>query len=100
MRVGLKEESVQRTAIIIAVGVALGMSLKDFVQSVFAYVVAPLIAAFIGAVPFELNSFSISGSEFRYAAVIESGVVLLVVAGLAYYVAMPFLRGRVGQSEE
>ncbi|MGN6663281.1 MAG: MscL family protein [Solirubrobacterales bacterium] len=81
----------------VAVGIAVGLAAFDFLQAVVAGLVTPVIAIFVGDSHFELNSFTIEGSEFSYGAVIQDGLTLLLVSAVAYFLILrPYRRGREG----
>jgi large conductance mechanosensitive channel len=64
-------------------GLTLALGLWTLVQAVVSYLIAPLISVFIGnAETFQLNAFTINGREFRYGAVIEAALDLILIAAL------------------
>jgi large conductance mechanosensitive channel len=76
----------------VAAGIVVGLAAFYLIQAVVDGLIAPLIAVFIGEPRFELNSFTINGSEFRYGAVIEA--VITVVLALAVTAAVLSVRQR------
>ena len=70
----------------IAVGVATGIAVFYLVSGVVFDLIGPLIAIFVGNSQFELNSFSIQGSEFRYGGVIGNLIAFLLIAAVGYFV--------------
>jgi large conductance mechanosensitive channel len=76
----------------VAAGIVVGLAAFYLIQAVVDGLIAPLIAVFIGEPRFELNSFTISGSEFRYGAVIEA--VMTVVLALAVTAVVLSVRQR------
>jgi large conductance mechanosensitive channel len=73
----------RRDPLTIAVGAAVGIATYYFVSALVGSLIAPLIAAFVGDQHFELNSFSINGSEFRYGIAIEYALTFALVGALA-----------------
>jgi large conductance mechanosensitive channel len=59
-----------------AAGIVIGLAVFYLIQAVVDGLIAPLIAVFIGEPHFELNSFTINTSEFRYGAVIEAAITV------------------------
>jgi large conductance mechanosensitive channel len=59
-----------------AAGIVIGLATFYLIQAVVSDLIAPLISVFIGDPHFELNSFTISTSEFRYGAVIEAAITV------------------------
>lgn len=68
-----------------AAGIAIGLALFYLIQSVVAYMIAPLISVFIGDSQFELNAFTIDASEFRYGAVIEAAITFALVLAVTLF---------------
>ncbi|HEX3733902.1 MAG TPA: MscL family protein [Solirubrobacterales bacterium] len=79
--------------IYVAVGLAVGLAIFDLIQAVVVYLIAPLISVFVGSSTFELNAFTIGTSEFRYGAVVQAALTLLMVIALVYALARLFKRG-------
>ena len=75
-----------------AAGIVIGLAAFYLIQTVVDGLIAPLIAVFIGEPRFELNSFTINTSEFRYGAVIEAAIT--VVLALAVVAAVLTVRQR------
>jgi large conductance mechanosensitive channel len=75
-----------------AAGIVIGLAAFYLIQSVVDGLIAPLIAVFIGEPRFELNSFTIHTSEFRYGVVIEAAIT--VVLALAIVAAVLTARQR------
>lgn len=71
-----------------AAGILVGLAAFYLIQAVVDGLIAPIIAVFIGEPRFELNSFTINSSEFRYGAVIEAAIAV----ALALVVTVAFLR--------
>jgi len=66
-----------------AVGIVVGLAAFYLIQAVVDGLIAPLIAVFIGEPHFELNSFTINTSEFRYGAVIQAGMTVVLALAVA-----------------
>ena len=90
----LKELTERRDLMAVGGGLALGFAAVSLVQAVVFNLVAPLIAAFVGAPTFDANSFSISGSDFFYGGAIEAALVFAIVAILVYRLAVAPQRHR------
>ena len=67
----------------IAAGIVVGLASFYLIQAVVDGLIAPLIAVFIGEPRFELNSFTINGSEFGYGAVIEAAITVVLALTVA-----------------
>jgi large-conductance mechanosensitive channel len=70
--------------IAIAVGLLIALATFTLLEAIVANLIAPLIAAFVGEAPFLANSFSINSSEFGYGYVIQSTILFVFVAAVAY----------------
>jgi large conductance mechanosensitive channel len=82
-----------------AAGIVIGLAVFYLIQTVVDGLIAPLIAVFIGDPRFELNSFTISTSEFRYGAVIEAAItVALALAIIAAVLTARQRRYEAGQA--
>jgi large conductance mechanosensitive channel len=84
---GLRKLLARNEPISVAVGIVIGLASFYLIQAVVAYLIAPLIAVFIGDSLFELNAFTVNTSEFRYGAVIEAAMtfaLVLAVTSLAF----------------
>lgn len=66
----------------LAAGVLIGLVAFQVIGSLVNDLLAPLIAVFIGDSRFELNSFTIEASEFRYGQFLEA-MLVTAIAGLA-----------------
>lgn len=66
----------------LAAGVLIGLVAFQVIGSLVNDLLAPLIAVFIGGSRFELNSFVIEGSEFRYGQFLEA-LLVTAIAGVA-----------------
>jgi large conductance mechanosensitive channel len=66
-----------------AVGIVVGLAAFYLIQAVVDGLIAPLVAVFIGEPHFDLNSFTINGSEFSYGAVIEAGITVVLALAVA-----------------
>lgn len=75
---------------VIAVGVVLGLAAFEVISSFVGILLSPLIAVFIGENRFEMNSFTIGGSEFQYGFFLEA-VFIAVIAALIACVVFPGL---------
>ena len=64
--------------------IVLGFALFSFLQTIGAFVVAPLVMVFASGGVLEAQSFSVNGSEFRYGAVLESAIVLALATGVFF----------------
>jgi large conductance mechanosensitive channel len=88
MFTSLKKLVARNEPIGFAAGFAIGLAAFYLVQAVVDGLIAPLIAVFIGEPHFELNSFTISSSEFRYGAVLEAAMTaVLTLAAVAVTLA-------------
>lgn len=88
----MREEIASGGAVAVAVGVAIAFAGLYFVQALVVYLIFPVVSMIFGSSNFELNSFTINGSEFRYGAVIEGAIVfILVIAAGAF--ALRWLKG-------
>jgi large conductance mechanosensitive channel len=66
----------------LAAGVLIGLVAFQVIGSLVNDLLAPLIAVFIGGSRFELNSFVIEASEFRYGQFLEA-VLIAAISGIA-----------------
>jgi len=82
----------------IVVAVALGIAVFYGMSAIVTGLVGPLIAVFIGGSRFELNSFTIGASEFRYGAVLEALFTVGLVAGFWWW--LPGGRGLLWGSKD
>jgi large conductance mechanosensitive channel len=80
-----KEIILRSDLITVAAGLVMAFATFYLVQSVVAYMVTPLISVFVGDPVFEVNAFSISGSEFRYGAVIEAAITFALAAAVVWF---------------
>lgn len=71
--------------ITVALGLTLALTAWTLIQAVVGELIAPLIAVFIGESHFELNSFTIGESEFRYGQLIEAAIAFGLAAALVYF---------------
>lgn len=79
--------SLSRTSAVgIALGVALGLPAAYLALAIVDNLIGPLIGLFVGKPQFELNSFTIDSSEFRYGFVLEELLAFVLVAALAHLV--------------
>jgi len=88
------KETVLRSDLVMVVsGLAIALALFFLAQTVVANLIGPLIAVFVGSSNLSLEQFAIRSSEFRYGAVIEAALVLVLVLVVAYLLAIfPFGR--------
>jgi len=88
------KETVWRSDLVVAVaGLAIALELFFFTHMVVANLLGPLIAVFVGSSNLALNEFTIRSSEFRYGAVVEAILVLVLILVVAYLLAIfPFGR--------
>jgi large-conductance mechanosensitive channel len=82
---GLNRTDRARTAVI-AVGVLLGLAAFEVISSFVRAILGPLIAVFIGESRFEMNEFTIKGSEFQYGFLLEAVLLAAVAALIAFLV--------------
>jgi large conductance mechanosensitive channel len=82
----------------IAAGVVLGWAVIEAIDAFIRVLFAPLISVFIGNNYFELNSFTIDGSEFRYGTFLI-GILVVATAWLLVSVAVPILWRRIGAGD-
>jgi len=83
----------------IAGGVALGMAIWNLAGALVGDLLTPLIAAFIGENQFQFNTFTLRGSQFPYALLIEALLIVVVVVLLLAVVFTALgkrIRGSVG----
>lgn len=71
--------------ITVALGLTLALTAWTLIQAVVGDLIAPLIAVFIGESHFELNSFTIGESEFRYGPLIEAAIAFGFAGALVYF---------------
>jgi len=64
----------------------IGLASFYLLQVVVAYLIAPLIAVFIGDSHFELNAFTINTVEFRYGAVVEAAMTAVLALAVTSFV--------------
>ena len=76
MFTGLKKLVARNEPTGFAAGIVIGLAAFYLIQAVVDGLIAPLISVFIGDPRFELNSFTINTSEFRYGAVIEAAITV------------------------
>lgn len=81
-----RQTLVRQGPLTVAIGVALGLATFYTVSAIVSALIVPLIAAFVGDSHFELNSFSINGSEFRYGIAIEYAITLVLTGAIALLV--------------
>ena len=74
----------------LAIGVAIGAAFTGVVGAFTTGIITPLLAIPGNSASFAENSFSISGSEFLYGAVIDALINFLIVAAvLFFFVVVP-----------
>lgn len=79
-------ESISPSRLItVALGLTLALTTWTLIQAVVGDLIAPLIAVFIGESHFELNSFTIGESEFRYGPLVEAAIAFGLAAALVYF---------------
>ena len=69
----------------LAIGVAIGAAFVAVITSFTENLLTPLLAIPGDAVSFSELSFSVSGSEFRYGAVIDAIISFLIVAATVFF---------------
>jgi large conductance mechanosensitive channel len=97
----LKEFTLRRDLIAVAAGLVVASATVYLAQAIVTYLIAPVIAIFVGDSIFALNSFTIGGSEFRYGAVIEAAFTfVLALTGIYFLLVVPYrgFQGRNGLS--
>ena len=72
----------------LAIGVAIGAAFTAVVASFTENLLTPLLAIPGDAAKFSDLSFTISGSEFRYGAVIDAIVSFLIVATVLFFLVV------------
>lgn len=78
---------VRSADVTLGVTVALAIAAFYLVAACVDFLLTPFVALFIGDRHFELNSFTISAVEFRYGAVLQAGLtVVLALAGGWYLI--------------
>ena len=72
----------------LAIGVAIGAAFTAVVTSFTENLLTPLLAIPGSSASFSELSFSISGSEFRYGAVIDSIISFLLIAAVLFFLVI------------
>ena len=93
-----KEFMLRSDLITVAVGLVMAFATFYLVEAVVAGLIAPLIAIFVGAPDFESNTFTISGSDFRYGAVIEAAIAFVLAAAAVYFLFIMTYRRYQGRN--
>jgi large conductance mechanosensitive channel len=83
----------------VAAAVVIGLAMFYLINAVVADLLAPLISVFIGDPRFELNSFTISTSEFRYGPVIEAVITVVLAAAAVSLILAARQRRRAADSQ-
>lgn len=83
----------------VAVGLLLAIATYFVIRAVVGDLICPLIGIFIGESIFQLNSFTIGGSQFPYGQLIEEVLTLVLAIGLAALTLRFKRRGSQGGSE-
>jgi large conductance mechanosensitive channel len=87
--------------ITVAVGFTVALAAFTLLEASVTNLILPLIAVFVGESPFELNQFTIRGSDFRYGAVIGAAILFGLSLTAAYFlVVVPYRRSRAPESFE
>lgn len=73
----------RRDAVVIAFAISIGIATYYAVSAIVDGLIGPLISVFIGVSHFELNSFTIGTSEFRYGAVLEATFTFALLIAVA-----------------
>jgi len=74
----------------LAIGVAIGAAFAGVISAFTTGMITPLLAIPGNSASFAENSFTISGSEFLYGAVIDALIQFLIVAAvLFFFVVVP-----------
>lgn len=100
----MRQDQINRSRFpVIAGGVVLGIAAFEVINSFVRYLVGPLISLLVGDSHFDLNSFTVEATEFRYGAFIEALLVVAMVV-LVTYLAFPSVvqglqRAQVRQKE-
>jgi large conductance mechanosensitive channel len=89
---GLKDSMLRSDLVTVAAGVLLALATFYLLEAIVDYLLAPLISVFVGSPPFELNGFTIAGSEFRYGLVIDAAITFVLAAAAAYFIAGSYRR--------
>lgn len=95
---GIKEFISRSDVITVAGGLLIALAAFTLIQAAVGYLIAPLIAVFIGDPVFAVNSFTIQGSEFRYGAVIEAAIAFALILAAVYFVLVAPYRHRQGKA--
>ena len=69
----------------LAIGVAIGAAFVAVITSFTENLLTPLLAIPGDVVSFSERSFSVSGSEFRYGAVIDAIISFMIVAATVFF---------------
>lgn len=72
----------------LAIGVAIGAAFTAVVTSFTANLLTPLLAIPGDKASFAELSFTVSGSEFRYGAVIDAIISFLLIAAVLFFVVV------------
>jgi large conductance mechanosensitive channel len=95
---GFKEFMLRSDLITIVVGLVMALATFYLVEAVVAALVGPLIAIFVGRSDFGSNAFTISGSDFRYGAVVEAAITFVLAAVAVYLLlVVPYRRYQGGK---
>jgi len=80
-----KEFVLRGNVVDLAIGVAIGAAFTAVVDSFTANLITPLLAIPGDAASFSDLSFTVSGSEFRYGALIDSIISFAIVAAVLFF---------------
>ena len=72
----------------LAVGVAIGAAFTAVITSFTENLLTPLLAIPGSSASFSELSFSVSGSEFRYGAVIDALIAFLLIAAVLFFLVI------------
>jgi large conductance mechanosensitive channel len=92
-----KDFMVRSDLFTVAAGLLMALATFSLLRVAVGSLIEPLITVFIGTAPFELNSFRIGSSEFRYGAMIGAAMTFALASAVAYFlVVMPYRGGPEG----
>lgn len=90
MRRLVEQLQMRAAPLALAAGVLLALASYFFVQAVVRFLLAPVVALMIGNSRFELNSFNIGATEFRYGPALEALAILGIVFLMVKFVSQKF----------
>jgi large conductance mechanosensitive channel len=83
-----KEFILRGNVVDLAIGVAIGAAFTTVVAAFTEHLLTPLLAIPGDAAKFSDLAFTVSGSEFRYGAVIDAIISFLIVAAVLFFLVV------------